>query len=109
MDKFRFSVQNSGKATDELVQKVHRINAPCRIVMTLRKLETMLSSLKLTMPCMMRSNVMYQITSVQQPDICEFASQITSQKRAPRPAKKHIRQCGISLRDENVKILGYNI
>ena len=44
-DKFRFFVQYRGKATDELAQKLHQINAPCRIVMTLRKLKTMMPSL----------------------------------------------------------------
>ena len=61
-DKFKFFVQYRGKATDELAQKLHHVNAPCRIVMTLRKLKTMLPSLKPAVARMMRSNVVYQIT-----------------------------------------------
>ena len=57
-DKFRFFVQYRGKATDELAQKLHQINAPCRIVMTLRKLKTMIPLLKPPVT----SNVVYQIT-----------------------------------------------
>ena len=43
-DKFRLFVQYRGKVTDELAQKLHQINAPCRIGMTLRKLKTMMPS-----------------------------------------------------------------
>ena len=54
-----FFVQYRGKTTDELAQKLHHVNAPCRIVMTLRKLKTMLPSLKPAVARMMRSNVVY--------------------------------------------------
>lgn len=62
-DKYKFIlfVQYRGMATDELAQKLHQIDAPCRIIMILRKLKTMMPSLKPLVTSMMRSNVVYQI------------------------------------------------
>ena len=44
--KFRLFVQYRGKCTEEYAQALHRIKAPCRVIMTLRKLKTVLPSLK---------------------------------------------------------------
>ena len=45
-DKFMLFVQYRGKCTEDYAQSLHKINAPCRIVMTLRKLKTVLPSLR---------------------------------------------------------------
>ena len=114
-DKFMFFVQYRGKATDELAQKLHQINAPCRIVMTLRKLKTMLPSLKPAVPRMMRSNVVYQITcprckacyvgATTRHLRCRFSEH---RSRVGCSVRQHIDQCDVSLSDDDVMILGSN-
>ena len=61
-DKFLFFVQYRGKCTEEFARALHKLNAPCRIVMTLRKVKTVLPSLKPSVERIMRSNVVYKIT-----------------------------------------------
>ena len=60
-DKFMFFVQYRGKCSDHFAHDMHRIHAPCRIIMTLRKMKTVLPSLKPPVPQMYKSNVVYQI------------------------------------------------
>ena len=55
-------MQYRGKCTEEYARPLHKLNAPCRIVMTLRKLKTVLPSLKPPVEKIMRSNVVYKIT-----------------------------------------------
>ena len=114
-DKFRFFVQYRGKATDELAQKLHQINAPCRIVMTLRKLKTMLPSLKPAVARMMRSNVVYKITCPRC-NACyvgattrHLRSRFSEhQSRAGCSVRRHIESCNVKLCDDDVMILGSN-
>ena len=45
-DKFKFFVQYRGKSTEQLAQALHKCQAPCSVIMTLRKLKTVAPSLK---------------------------------------------------------------
>ena len=114
-DKFRLFVQYRGKVTDELAQKLHQINAPCRIVMTLRKLKTMMPSLKPPVTSMMRSNVVYQITCSRFKACCvdatsrHYRCRFSERKsRKGCSVKQHINKCNVSLCEKDVTILGYN-
>ena len=60
-DKFMFFVQYRGKATEKLAMSFRRLNVPCRVIMTTRKIKTVLSSLKPTVPKMLSSGVVYKI------------------------------------------------
>ena len=60
-DKFVLFVPYRGKCTEDYAQSLHKINAPCRIVMTLRKLKTVLPSLKNPVEKMMKSSIVYNI------------------------------------------------
>ena len=60
-DKFMFFVQYRGKATEKLAMSFRRMNAPCKIVMTTRKLKTVMPSLKPVVPRMLSSGVVYKI------------------------------------------------
>ena len=60
--KFRLFVQYRGKCSDQHVRALHIIQAPCRVIMTLRKLRTVLPSLKPPVEWSLRSDVIYQIT-----------------------------------------------
>ena len=104
-----FFVQYRGKATDELAQKLHHVNAPCRIVMTLRKLKTMLPSLKPAVARMMRSNVVYQITCPR----CNACYVGATTRHLRCRFSEHKSRAGSSVRrhidhDDDVRILGYN-
>ena len=60
-DKFMFFVQYRGKATEKLAMSFKRLNAPCKVVMTTRKLKTVMPSLKPIVPKMLSSGVVYKI------------------------------------------------
>ena len=114
-DKFRLFIQYRGKASDELAQKLHQINAPCRVIMTLRKLKTMLPSLKPAVACMMKSNIVYKITcprcqacyvgATTRHLRCRFSEH---RSRTGCSVKRHIIQCGVKLGDDDIVILGGN-
>lgn len=50
-----FFLQYRGKSSEHFARSLHRCNAPCTLVMTLRKVKTVMPSLKLTIPKMLRS------------------------------------------------------
>ena len=54
-DKFMYFIQYRGKCTEEYARALHKVNAPCRIIMTLRKLKTVLPSLKPPVEKMIKS------------------------------------------------------
>ena len=54
-------VQYRGKCTENYARDLHKINAPCTIVMTMRKLSTILPSLKPKIETQLRSGTVYQI------------------------------------------------
>ena len=54
-------MQYRGKATEKLAMSFRRMNAPCKIVMTTRKLKTVMPSLKPVVPRMLSSGVVYKI------------------------------------------------
>ena len=60
-DKFRVFVNYRGKATEKLANDFKRLNAPCKIVMTTKKVKTVMPSLKSPVPKMHMSNVVYKL------------------------------------------------
>ena len=80
-EKFLLKVQYRGRCTDDYARALHKAQAPCTVVMTLRKLKTVLPSLKEPVEKMFKSGVVYKIVcpsctamSVKQPDICKSDS-----------------------------------
>ena len=61
LNKRLFFIQYRGKCTDDFARALHRCNAPCTVVMTLRKLRTVLPSLKPLIAKNLRSGIVYQI------------------------------------------------
>ena len=61
-DKFLFFLQYRGKVTENIAMKFKRLNAPCKIIMTTKKTKTIMPSLKPTVPKMLQSGVVYQIS-----------------------------------------------
>ena len=60
-DKFRFFVNYRGKATEKLANDFKRLNAPCKVIMTTKKVKTVMPSLKSPVPKMHMSNVVYKL------------------------------------------------
>ena len=61
-DLFKFFVQYRGKCTEHFAKALHNCKAPCRLVMTLRKLKTVMPSLKPEVESEFRSSVVYKIS-----------------------------------------------
>ena len=60
-EKSKLRVQYRGKCTEDYARALHKIQAPCVIVMTLRKLKSVLPSLKPAVEKMIQSGVVYQL------------------------------------------------
>ena len=61
-DKFKFFISYRGNPTENLANAFRKLNAPCKIIMTTRKIKYCLPSLKPTVPKMLMSKVVYKIT-----------------------------------------------
>ena len=55
-------IQYRGKCTEDYALALHRYNTPCMIIMTLRKLRTVLPSLKPPVEKMLKSRIVYKLT-----------------------------------------------
>ena len=104
-------IQYRGKCTEEYARALHKINAPCRIVMTLRKLKTVLPSLKPPIERMMKSNVVYNITCPRCQSCYVGQTKRQLQRRFTEhlqkgPVKMHMKECNIDLNHCDVEILG---
>ena len=59
---YLLSVQYRGRETDNLVRKLKKLPTPVKVILTLRKMNTVMPSLKAAVPMQMRSRVVYKIT-----------------------------------------------
>ena len=55
-------IQYRGKCTEAYARALHKIKAPCTVVMTLRKLKTLMPSIKPPVEKFLRSKIVYKIT-----------------------------------------------
>ena len=55
-------IEYSGKVTEDYCRALRKINAPCQPVLTLRKLKTVMPSLKPAIDKHVRSHIIYKIT-----------------------------------------------
>ena len=61
--KVALFIQYRGKCTKDNARALHKINAPCTIILTLRKLKTVLPSLKPPVEKMLKSGLVYRLMS----------------------------------------------
>ena len=59
--KIMVMINYRGKVSKDFVRSLHRINAPCNVIMTLRKLKTVLPSLKPSVEKFHKSGVIYKL------------------------------------------------
>ena len=106
-------IQYRGKGTEEFAQSLHNIKAPCTVIMTLRKLKTVLPSLKAPVEKHLRSGVVYKIECAR----CQAAyvgqtsrhllTRMKEHQKAPSPVAIHMQECGSTFSLEDTTILDY--
>ena len=111
-DKFKFFINYRGKLTEKLAVSFKKLNAPCRLIMTMKKTKFILPSLKPFVPDMLRNNVVYKIQCPR----CQssYVGQTTRhlQQRFKEhignkgPVKTHFENCAITPTHDVISILG---
>ena len=105
-------VQYRGKVTEDFARALHRAEAPCNIVFTMRKLRTVLPSLKPAVEKRLRGSVVYQLKCsrcnacyVGQTDR-HFCTRLKEhQRRKSQPIYRHFQRCRAKLKLENTEFL----
>ena len=105
-------VQYRGKVTEDFARALHKAEAPCNVVFTMRKLRTVLPSLKPAVDKGLRGSVVYQLKCsrcqacyVGQTDR-HFCTRLKEhQSRKSQPVYRHFEQCGTKLELENTEFL----
>ena len=105
-------LQYRGKVTDDYVRALRHLKAPCAPVLTLRKMKTIMPSLKADVDKALRSRVVYHI-SCSRCNACyvgqtdrHILTRFKEHKRPSQPYGKHIQLCGVNPSFESVvKIL----
>ena len=99
-----------GKCSDDFARALHKINAPCNVIMTLRKLKTVLPSLKPQVEKTLKSCVIYKFDC---PSCSACYVGQTSRHLITRykehikkgPVKEHLAECKIGSTFEDMSIL----
>lgn len=104
-------IQYRGKCTEDYARALHKINAPCNIVMTLRKLKTVLPSLKPPVEKMLRSGIVYKI-NCPRCTACyvgqtsrHLQSRFREHTKNQGPMKRHMVHCNVTITENDVDIL----
>ena len=97
-DKYKFFLQYRGKETDKFVNALKRLNAPCKFVLTTRKLKTVLPSLKPSVPGMLLSKVVYKLDCPG----CNASYVGQTVRHAGRRLREHLRSRGIMTRSSTM-------
>ena len=111
LEKTMVFLQYRGKLTERFEHALKKIEAPCKIIMTLRKLKTVLPSLKSPVEKGLKSGVVYEICCSR----CNsryvgqssrhLTTRIKEHSRISTPVGSHFLQCGVKLTLNDVKIL----
>ena len=109
--KASLKIQYRGKVTEDYARALHKAGAPCNIVMTLRKLKTVMPSLKSPTEKMLKSGVVYKLTcpSCSACYVGEttrhLQTRVKEHIKKKGPMKTHLGRCDTTLVDDNVEIL----
>ena len=116
-DKFLFFINYRGKPTEKLAHAYSRLNAPCKVIMTTRKIKTCMPSLKPSVPKVLLSNVVYQLkcpgceASYVGQTVRHVQSRVREHLGSRGTMKVHFEKCGVcpsSFLEGSVKILHRN-
>ena len=111
--KHAIFVQYRGKCTEEFAHSLHNSKAPCTVIMTLRKLKTVLPSLKAPVEKHLKCGVVYKIECAR----CQAAyvgqtsrhllTHVKEHQKMPSPVAKHMQECGSEFSLADTTILAY--
>ena len=113
-DKFLFFLNYRGNPSDHFVKALKKLNAPCRVVMTLRKTKSILSKLKTPVPHMLQNNLVYKITCPGcNASYVGQTSRLLQQRFREHVGsrgliKNHFDLCQMTPTEDHVEILGKN-
>ena len=111
-DKFKLFINYRGKPTEQLAKSFHKLNAPCKVIMTMRKIKHTLPSLKPIVHKMLKNNVVYKIecprcyASYVGQTVRHLQQRFREHVVNKGPVKTHFEGCGVTPTDENITILG---
>ena len=111
-EKFNFFVTYRGKPTDALAHKFRKLNLPCKIVMTMRKMKTILPSLKPQIPRMLQSNVVYKIncpgcmSSYVGQTTRHLLRRFKEHTGNTGPVKSHLESCNVTPDENMISVIG---
>ena len=109
--KVALFIQYRGKCTDDYACALHKINAPCTIIMTLRKLKTVLPSPRPPEEKMLKSGLDYRLTCpccsacIVDETSRNLKFRVREHIQRACPMKLHLSQCCTTITEENVDIL----
>ena len=109
--KILLMINYRGKCSEDFARSLHKIKAPCNVVMTLRKLKTVLPSLKPAVDKMFKSGVVYEITCPRCSAcyVGQTSRHLTTRFHEHRtkagPIKTHVARCRTKLTSEDINIL----
>ena len=113
-DKYLFFLEYRGKPSEHFAHALRKLNAPCRIIMTLVKTKSEVSALKTPVPHMLQNNLVYQIncpgcSASYVGQTSRLLQQRFKEHMGSRGLiKNHFELCGTSPLEDQVKILGKN-
>ena len=110
-DKFMFLLQYRGKITDKLSLSFKKLNASCKIIMTMYKTKQTLPSLKPLVPKMLQSNVVYKIVCprCESSYVGQTARHLQQRFREhvgnKGPVKSHFDSCNVTPNNDVISVL----
>ena len=111
-DKFRLFLNYRGKLTDKLALSLRKLNAPCKVIMTLSKTRHTLPSLKPVVPKMLQNNVVYKIncprcnSSYVGQTVRHLQQRFKEHVGNKGPLRSHFETCAITPTEDNISIIG---
>ena len=109
--KVMLMLQYRGKCSEDYARALHKSNAPCSIVMTLRKLKTVLPSLKPPVERLLKSRVVYKFTC-SRCAACyvgktsrHLQTRYKEHLKESAPMKKHLNECNVESTSDDIIIL----
>ena len=111
VEKKLVCIQYRGRLSEKFENSLKRIEAPCKVVFTLRKVKTLLPSLKPPITKALKSGVIYQICCPRC-NSCyvgettrHFIARFKEHLRASSPVGAHITRCDVELSLDDVTFL----
>ena len=111
LEKHKLFLYYRGKASENFAKDLKKAHAPCRTIFKLRKLKTVLPSLKPPVEKMLKSHVVYQI-KCSSCDACyvgqttrHLTTRLSEHKSRKGPVKEHFLQCKNKIDNDCISVL----